>query len=98
MQPRGSIETVVRRLIRMLCLMTWSAAANAFSVAALLPASWKNATLSRHSSQMSGASGAIASSSVVADGRSSYSTSISSAASFASLSVSAMIIATGSPM
>ena len=47
-----------------------SALAMAFSTAALLPASWRNARLSGHSSHTAGASGAIASSSVVAAGRS----------------------------
>ena len=46
MQPRGSMELVVSRLITMRCLMTCAAAANIFATAAASPAVWVKAWLS----------------------------------------------------
>ena len=68
MQPRGSMELVVSRLITMRWRTTCGAVANAFATAAPSPATWVKAWLSGQPSHTATAPGVIASSVVATAG------------------------------
>ena len=61
MQPRGSMELAVRRLMTIRWRITWAAAAMDLATAALSPAAWVKAWLSGHPSHTAPAFGAMAS-------------------------------------